>query len=116
MVIIRIHEGKGKYEKSTLHSTHCADLSVEDVMDVELGTNVSLTCNTTVYQIFAHSYSWRRIDNVFDNPVDRFTGQNTAILNIADVGVNDANTYVCDGTFKGTRLTASGTLSVIGKW
>ena len=85
-------------------------------MGVELGTNVSLICDTTVYQTSAHSYSWGRSDNVFDNPVDRFTGQNTAVLNIADVGVNDAMTYVCNGTFKGKRLSANGTLSVVGEW
>ena len=84
-------------------------------MDIDLSTDVSLVCNTTVYQTSAHPYSWSRIDNVFDNPVDRFTGHNTPVLNIADVGVNDVSTYVCNGTFNGTKLTASGTLSVIGE-
>ena len=98
-----------------LHCSPCTAISVEAVMDVELGTNASLTCNTTGYQISALSYSWSRIDNVFDNPVDRFTGQDTAVLNIADVGVNDAKTYVCDVTVQRTQLTADGTLSVIGK-
>lgn len=93
----------------------CAELSVEDVIGVDLGTNTSLACNTTGYYLPANSYSWNRIDNVFDNPVDRFTGHNTAVLNIANVGINDANVYVCKGTFNATILTATTTLSVIGE-
>ena len=38
------------------------------------------------------------------------------MLNIANVGVNDAMTYVCNGTFQRKRLSANGTLSVIGEW
>ena len=85
-------------------------------MDVELGTNVYFICNTTGYLTSALSYSWRRIDNVFDNPVGRFRGQNTAVLKIADVGVNDANTYVCNVLFLETHIgSATSFLSVIGK-
>ena len=62
-------------------------------MDVELGTNVSLTYNTTGYQTSALSYSWSPVDSMLDDPVDRFTRWNTAVLSITDVGVNDAKSY-----------------------
>lgn len=105
--------------ESIFHCSPCPELYVDNATNVSLGTNVSLTCYITGYQISAQSYSWRRIDNVFDNPVERFTGQNTAVLTIADVGVNDAKTYVCTATIERKIFTAKGTLSVIGeegKW
>ena len=90
------------------------------MVNVDLGTNISFAYNAIDDSNSALSYSWSRLDNVYDNPIDRFTGQNTAMLNIADVGINDAKTYVCSVTYQRTELianhTINGTLSVIGEW
>ena len=85
-------------------------------MDVKLGTNVSFTCHTTGYLKSALSFAWSPIDSMLDDPVDRFTGWNTAVLSITDVGVNDAKAYICNIAIEGKYLgAASGTLSVIGE-
>ena len=95
----------------------CTAISVEDVTDVDLGTNVSFTCNTNGDPPSPPlSFSWRAEDNVFEDPTNRFSGIDTTVLNITDVGVSDVKRHICTVEVGGRQIGSDdGALNVIGE-
>ena len=88
--------------------------SVGDVVDVDLGTNISFICTTMGGPPSGLTFTW--VSPMSDDPSTQITGQNTSILSIYDVGVRADGMYECTVGFGGSVLTtASANLSITGE-
>ena len=88
--------------------------SVEDVVGVDLGTNVTFNCITMGEPPSGLTFEW--LSPTSDDPNTQIAGRLTSTLRISDVGVGADGMYECRVGFRGTQLTtANGTLHTIGE-